>query len=601
MRGKKSGSGTGIYMRASLSTCILLICLLCGLLSVPATAAEPLELVITGIEGDALKNARLALELPYGLVRDGRVVDRLWLERFARQAEQEVRTALEPFGYYHPLVRIHIEARDKDTYRLLVQIEPGMQTVVNEVKVILEGPGAHEKQLRRLAAAFPLKQGGALLHLDYEQAKSTLQALAIDLGYLDATFLRNEIRVSDDASRADVYLTLATGKKYRFDGVTIRGAPDYPEEFLRRYLTFASGDIFSYAKLGETQQNFSGSERFKQVLITPEVEKAVDLKVPVQIQLIPAPRRTLRPGIGYGTDTGARLTLRFRDLNAFQLGHEYNAQLFLAERLQGFATAYTIPSPRDIRSNYLLQFNVQREDISSYVSRLIALEAAANRSFGTKELGTAYLKLQQEEFTIAGHESNSRLVLPGLRFSSNHYNNLLRPNRGFRYALELRGSHQVMGSDTALLQALAEGGYLLPLPGRLSLNLRGKTATTMLSDPLSEIPPSLRFFAGGDQSIRGYSYKSLGPKDASGKVVGGKNLLVGSVELERALFEKWGVSVFYDAGNAFNTFDKVKIYQGAGVGLHYYSQVGALNLSLARQIGHGRSNYHLHFTVGFEF
>jgi len=131
-------------MRASLSTCILLICLLCGLLSVPATAAEPLELVITGIEGDALKNARLALELPYGLVRDGRVVDRLWLERFARQAEQEVRTALEPFGYYHPLVRIHIEARDKDTYRLLVQIEPGMQTVVNEVKVILEGPGAHE-------------------------------------------------------------------------------------------------------------------------------------------------------------------------------------------------------------------------------------------------------------------------------------------------------------------------------------------------------------------------------------------------------------------------------------------------------------------------
>lgn len=579
---------------------VILVCLFLEIFFVtPATAAEPVETVISGIEGDALKNVKLALELPYGLVRDG-TVDRLWLERFALQAEQEVRTALEPFGYYHSTIKITTEPKGKNSYRLLVQIEPGKQTIVNEVQVILEGAGANDRRLKNLVAAFPLKQGEALLHLDYEQAKSSLQSRAIDLGYLDAAFLRHEIRVIDDASRADVYLTLSTGERYRFDGVTIKGAPDYPEEFLRRYLTFASGDFFSHAKLGETQQNLSGSERFKQVLITPQVEKAVDLKVPVLIQLTPAPRRTLRPGIGYGTDTGARVTLRFRDLNAFHLGHEYNAQLFLAERLQGFATGYIIPSPRDIRSNLSLQLNMQQEDISTYVSKLIALEAAANRSLGKKELGTVYLKLQQEEYTIAGEESSSRLVLPGLRFTSDHYNNLLRPTRGFRYALELRGTHQFMGSDTALLQALGEGGYFLPLPGRLSLHLRGRAGMTMFSDPLSDIPPSLRFFAGGDQSIRGYSYKSLGPKDASGEVVGGKNLAVGSVELERALFDKWGVSIFYDAGNAFNTFDNVKIYQGAGVGLHYYTQVGALNLSLARQMGVDKPDFHVHFTVGFE-
>ena len=128
----------------------------------------------------------------------------------------------------------------------------------------------------------------------------------------------------------------------------------------------------------------------------------------------------------------------------------------------------------------------------------------------------------------------------------------------------------------------------------------GQGGITLLSDPLSDLPPSLRFFAGGDQSVRGYAYQSLGPRDATGQVVGGKHLLVGSVELERALFKDWGVSTFYDAGNAFDSFTEVSLLQGAGVGLHYYTPVGALNLSLARQIGVDDPGFRIHFTVGFE-
>ena len=102
--------------------------------------------------------------------------------------------------------------------------------------------------------------------------------------------------------------------------------------------------------------------------------------------------------------------------------------------------------------------------------------------------------------------------------------------------------------------------------------------------------------------MRGYSYKSLAPRDASGKVVGGRQLLTGSIELERALFKDWGVSIFYDAGNAFNSFSSVSLFQGAGVGLHYYTSVGALNLSVARPLGGDNDNpsIHFHFTVGFE-
>jgi translocation and assembly module TamA len=333
----------------------------------------------------------------------------------------------------------------------------------------------------------------------------------------------------------------------------------------------------------------------------PEKAEARDFHVPVLVQLKPAPSRSLRQGIGYGTDTGGRFNVRYRDLNMLQRGHEFYSNLYISERLQGIAAGYILPDAVDIRSSTVLQLNLQQEDVTTYKSRLIALELDKNHSFGKRELGTAYIRLQREEYTIGAQDSSARLVLPGLRLSGDHYDNPIRPTRGFRYAFDLRGTHQLFGSDTELLQLISEGSWLLSLPWRLSLQTRAKAGITLLSDPLSDLPPSLRFFAGGDQSVRGYSYQSLGPSDAAGQVVGGKHLFTGSVEIERALFSDWGVSVFYDAGNAFDSFTGVRLFEGTGVGVHYYTPVGALNLSVARQIGVDDPGFRIHFTVGLEF
>jgi translocation and assembly module TamA len=322
--------------------------------------------------------------------------------------------------------------------------------------------------------------------------------------------------------------------------------------------------------------------------------------VPVTIQLKQGPRISLRPGVGYGTDTGGRFTVRYRDLNMFHLGHEMYSQLYAAERLKGLVTGYILPSSKDVRSSTTLQLNLQQEETDSYFSRIMALELDRNHSFGTGKLGTVYVKAQYEDYTVGTQESFSRLLLPGVRFVDDRYDNPVRPRRGFRYALDVHGTHQLLISDTALVQVLAEGSYLLPLPWRLSLHTRAKAGVTLFSDPLRDIPPSLRYFTGGDQSVRGYDYKSLGPRDASGRVVGGKQLLTGSIELERALFTDWGVSLFYDVGNSFNSYSDIRLFEGAGVGLHYYTSVGALNLAVARPIGVDDTSLHIHFTVGVE-
>lgn len=579
--------------------CAALACLLLWpSFAVNLHAAEPVEIVVTGIEGDALKNVQETLVLPSRLVREG-TVDRLWLERFAKQAGDRIKTSLEPFGYYNALVTVTVEQAGEG-HRLLVNVVPGEPVRLTGVTVTLIGPGSEERGLRRQVAAFPLKIGDVLLHQRYEEAKAALKTRALNLGYLDAEFSRHEIPIARSATTATIELVLDTGNKYFFGATEIQGAPDYPDSYLRRHLTYTPGEIFSYPLLGETQRNFTNSERFKEVIVTPEIQDAEAFRVPVSIQLKPGPRISLRPGIGYGTDTGARFTVRYRDLNLFHLGHELFSHLFIAERLQGLATGYILPSPKDVRSSTTLQLNLQQEETTTYSSRILALELDRNRSFGKGKLGTAYVKAQYEDYSVGEQQSSSRLLLPGVRFSDDRYDNPVRPRRGFRYALDLHGTHQLLGSDTALVQILAEGSHLLPIPWRLSLHTRAKAGATLLSDPLRDIPPSLRFFTGGDQSVRGYSYKSLGPRDAAGKVVGGKQLLVGSIELERALFKDWGVSLFYDAGNTFNSFSTFSLFRGAGVGLHYYTSVGGLNLSVARPLGVENPSLHIHFTVGFE-
>jgi len=587
-------------LRRQQSIIALALCLCVGLGACPTSdAAEPVQIILEGVTGEVRKNVLEAAALPSGLVREGKV-DRLWLERFIAQLEQKILTALEPFGYYNARVDLRLDTEMPDEYRLQIIVTPGEPTRVVESKVSLYGPGAAEESMQTLVAAFPLKRGDVLLHQQYEQSKENLLAEARNLGYLDASFSRHEIRVEKEATQARIQLTLETGEQYFFHQVAMEGATDYPDAFLRRYLAFRPGDVFSYSKLAESQLLFNNSERFREVMVQGEKKEAQDFKIPVRIRLTPVPRRSLRPGIGYGTDTGARFSLRYRDLNMLHEGHELNSNLFIAEHLQGVATSYIIPGSEDIRNFTSAQVNAQWEDISTYRSQLVFLELAHSKNLGQQRQGTAYLRLQHESFTIADQDTDSRYILPGFKFTDNHYDNMIRPHHGFRYAFDLRGTHRCLGSSTELLQLLTEASHIMPLPWRFSLQTKARANITIFSDPLMDLPPSLRFFAGGDQSVRGYAYQSLGPHDAQGRVIGGKHLLVGAIELQRSFFADWAVSTFYNAGNAFDSFADLTLYQAAGIGLHYYTPVGALNLSVARQIRVENPGYRIHFTVGFE-
>ena len=588
------------YLAPALLLRIILLCFFTlTLLQSRLFAAEPVELRVFGLEGDLLKNVNSALALPPGVVKEGSV-DKLRLDYFSRQAESIARAALEPFGYYGSQVTTALEEKKEGGYTLLVTVTVGEATRLAEVDVTIQGIGAAEPLLLEKRATFPLRAGDQLYHESYEKGKSEILATSRELGYLDAHFSTHEIRVDPNTASARIYLILATGSRYLFGTTTITGATYYPDELLRRYISFSKGEPFSYRAVGKTQLNFATSPYFKSVTVVPNREAATSQQVPVVITVLPAPRITIRPGIGYGTDTGARASVGFKHLSLFAAGNALNSEIAVAERLQGIASAYSIPSSQDFDTFSTIRLNLQREVANDTVSKLVFLEPSRTTGFGENRLGTAYIRYMYEEYSVGLEDGSSSLLLPGIRFSQQEYDDLIKPTKGWHYSLETRGTHQWIISDASFIQFIVESGAIVPLPWRLTLMSRVKGATTVINEPFTSVPSSLRFFAGGDNSVRGYAYKSLGPRDATGEVVGGKHLLQGSMELQRAIFDKWGVSIFYDVGNAFDDESAFKLYQGAGVAMHYRTPIGAFNLSLARQIAVPDPRFRIHFTIGFQ-
>ncbi len=589
-----------MLIRRLRSSCLILLVILAVLIvqATPARAEEPVELVVKGVEGRVLDNVRAVLSLPPRMLVEEQV-DRAWLDRFIRQVPIKIRPALEPFGYYEPSVQTLLEVAGENRYLVHITIDPGEPVRVTEAAVHIAGPGADNPVLQELARKFPLRRGDILRHETYEEGKGALQARALDLGYIGAEFSRHEVRVTQAAKSAEIDLELATGPRYQFGEARISGAPSYPADYLRRFLAFRDGDVFTYAKLGQTQLNYLDSDRFREIVVTPLIAEADGSLVPVDIRLTSKPSRRLRPGVGYGTDTGSRFSLRYKDVNIFDLGHELGGDTLLAEFKQTAEVSYTVPSLANLDSHTRFRLGYDRDVNDTFTNASTFAEVERVRGFGRGRIGSIYLRLMQEDYTISDQDETSRTILPGVRFSRRRFSDPVRPREGFSYSLEVRGTHQALGSDTGLLQGLAGANALLPLPGKMLLLLRAQGGMTLQNEPLREVPPTLRFFAGGDQSVRGYPYQSLGPRDDTGKVVGGKNLAVGSVELERTLAQNWSAALFYDLGNAFNDPVELEWAQGAGLGIRRYTVVGPIKIDLARQLGVSKPSFRLHLSIGF--
>ncbi len=566
----------------------LFLCL--QLLPVPALAAVRVE--VEGLDGELLANvdALLGLKAPD---LDPRLSEVRLRQLFVR-GRREIAQALEPFGYYRPLIEAEM-TREGPDWRIRYRVDPGEPVRIDRVVVEILGEGAADPKLRALRDEPGLAPGDVADHRRYEALKRRLMRRALDLGYLEARWETSELRVDAAAGRAEVVLRLDTGPRFLFGPVRFPDDVPLDRAMLQRYVPFRAGEPFSTRGLVALSRALEDSDYFASVEVRAEPERAVNRAVPVRVELVPRPRHRYSAGVGFGTDTGARIQLGWEHRRINRAGHRMAAGLRLSQIGQEANLAYTIPLRNPRTDRLVMDAATEREETDTSTSSIRRLGINRTRVLGDwlQTLGVDY---RSEDFEVGGKADTSRLLLPQAGWSRVRAADRIDPRHGDRVDLSLRGSWAGLLSDVSFLQLRASGKWVRSLGERARLLGRLDAGTTWASD-FAALPASLRFFAGGDQSLRGFGLDTLGPTDGDGQVIGGRHLLVGSLELERQIRGPWRAAVFVDGGNAFDGLQD-DFALGAGVGVRWVSPVGPVRLDLAVAVSEPDRPLRLHITLG---
>jgi translocation and assembly module TamA len=534
-----------------------------------------LAVTVEGVDGPLRDNVLAHLEL--NRLAGQAAPDEARLRWLHGNAEREIQNALQPFGYYEPAIESSLD-RIPGGWEARYRIQPGRPLRIATVDVRVLGEGAQDPAFQKLLANLPFAEGQILDQPKYEQLKQGLESLATERGYFDARFTERAIQVNLQDHEAAIHLHYDTGQRYRFGNVTFKQDFLSPK-LLNRYPRFKPGDPYDANDLLKLQSDLSGAPYFSQVQVNAPPDAATDT-APVEVELEPNLKRKYSAGAGYGTDTGARGKLRVEQRWVNRQGHHYEAELQLSQIKSFLGVKYMIPGQDPTTDEYALtagyiQQNYQQQDYEQGV-----IGASWQRQDG-KWLKNFNLSYQYEQYSTGDQPTSSSLLLiPGLNWTWIDADDRLYPTRGLLFGFELRGAATELLSDTTFAQGMLhlKGVYALNDASRILA--RGDLGATAIRDGIDKLPTSLRFFAGGDASVRGYAYNSIGPTDAEGVVVGGKNLLVASVEYEHRVWDGWSVAAFVDSGDAFDGATP-EMKTGVGLGLRWRSPVGPVRMDFA--------------------
>jgi translocation and assembly module TamA len=568
-------------------------------------ASESIEVKITGIEGELLDNvtvqlgiAQLAgqtafIPLPVADKQDSEITEAS-VRSLHRVAPKEIRQALQPFGYYSPVIKSTLEKVDKRWFAGYL-VEAGEPTLIDNVKLDIQGDGRDNADLRKVLESTQLARGQRLQHSHYEATKAALIKAALAAGYLDARFTHSEIRVNPRQHKAGITLILDTAQRYYFGDIRIDQQILDPS-FLDGFVKIERGMPFNTDKLLALQLALDDSGFFSRIEVDIQRKAAEDFHIPILIKTEAAKKWRFGTGLGFGTDTGPRITLAAERRRINRRGHSIVADSLLSGIEQSVGAQYKIPIGNLVSDRLVFSGKATWEDVADDGdSRRITLGVNRNEKWG-KFQRQLYLRFEREDFTIGEDDEIVNYFIPGVTLSRLKADNILFPRRGYSWSADMRGAAALLVSDTTFIRAEATGRAVYPLAERARALFRLQAGGIAVED-FTELPTTERFYAGGDRSVRGYKYQTLGPTDESGNNTGGRFLLTGSVEVDYLIWKKWGGAIFIDTGNADDDFPP-DLEVGAGAGLRWQTPVGMLRLDFAHPFSNSDDNLRIHISIG---
>ncbi|EMN6292869.1 hypothetical protein BBL91_09615 [Vibrio parahaemolyticus] len=559
-----------------------------GLLVVSQSAYADVSLKLKGIDGALEDNVKAYLSsIPEK--------DYSTSLRFQARLDQSITEALNALGYYHAKISYSISEGNDE---LIVNIHKGLPVKIKVMDVVISGEAKEDEEFANLIAKSPLKVGRILNQGEYDSLKSGIRNLALQRGYFNGDFKLNKLEVIPELNEANVRLHYDSGIRYHFGPVEITGSQIW-ENRVESMRPFEIGEPYLVSDVGEYNQNLSNTDWFSSVFVEPDLSKLEDgRELPIKVSLAPAAKNQIETGIGYSTDTGVRGTLKWKKPWVSARGHSFNTALSLSKPEQTITAGYKIPLDDVLREYYQLQFGLKHldnRDTESLESNL-SVERHWLTDGGWHK--TVYVRHLYENFSQGLQDDGVQFVLPGATFSRTRVRGGSMPMWGDKQSVTVEYGDPALLSETRVLRLLGRSSWIRDI-GENHRGLFRLEGGANITEEFEKLSPSLRFFAGGDNNIRGYGYESISPVDESGALTGAKYILSSTLEYQYRVYGNWWAATFYDIGDAFNDTPEWK--SGAGVGIRWASPVGPVSFDFAWGLDEKPNNeFRIHFSLGPE-
>ncbi|MFT4270970.1 MAG: autotransporter assembly complex family protein [Pantoea sp.] len=569
----------------------------------PAFAATTIDkVVVRGIDDETMvANIQAALSLHESV---GKRLGETRFEYLLDQAQAEAAGALEPFGYYSPTISVDApratataDGQADAHVTVTVHVTLGEPVRVRNRDIHIDGEGGDDSYLQQDLADFTPRVGDVFDHTTYEASKLKIAQRLADRGYLDADFTVRKVEITRAAHAADIDLGWVSGIRYDMGPTTFH--QDYFNPgLLDRLVYWQRGSYYHQGKLDQLRESLVGLDYFGSIDIQPDVDAAVGGEVPIDVNLALAKRDVYTYGVSYGTESGPGVRAGVERRYVNKRGHKLSVQLDYAAKRKELDTLYKIPAFKWLDGWYGIGSKLYDEQTDYIDTRRIDLYVGRSGQISDRLTANVTLHALHERWSYGTDGfDNASLLYPEIDAQYVDVDDKLFPRRGFTAHATLRGGLQALASDANFAQAQMTVWAYRGVGEADRFLFRGEAGTTLTGD-LYSMPPSLRFFAGGDLSVRGYAYREVGPRLANGYALGGQSVLTGSAEFEHYFNAgPYGIAVFVDSGSAFN--DNSPSFQtGAGLGFRYRSPIGPIRVDLAHGFDDPDQKVQLYLSIG---
>jgi translocation and assembly module TamA len=496
-------------------------------------------------------------------------------------------------------VQSRIDAKSASEATAYLIVKPGPRTLVRKVDIEVGGAASQDAEGRKrigvVRETWRLAPGTAFRQAGWDDAKEEALARLARGRYAAARIAQSEARIEPEQRAADLQLKLDSGPVFHAGPVVMSGLKRYPPGVIENLNPIRQGEPYDATQLDLYQRRLLETGYFNAVHFVIDPDPAQAAAAPLRVNVIEAPSQRIDTGVAFKTDTGLGVTLDYSNVDIFDAAWRLRPRLDVNQKEQQVnVTLDSPPRPGGVWNTYSAR--VQRRDIRGELTREVVLGYAHNWGLEATPSQVSVAAHVERQSVEGSATENNHAVFVGYRRTFRTTDDLVLPRSGVLGTAEIGASVPGLSSQE-FIRVRGKVNWLIPFGLRNDVLVRAESGA-VLAESRAGIVSSFLFRTGGDQTIRGYGFESLGVAQGQA-TVGGRYMALASVEYTRWVTDTLGAAVFIDAGDAFDQASAFDIAVGAGVGVRWRSPIGPFRADVA--YGERDEKIRLHFSVGYTF